>query len=84
MGRSTGSQDATYRRSGSSSWLHASYVYSGTTETVDGLNCDTSYYFRVRARGDGSPYSTSYGEASSSVSETTDGCPLDSGQPHRR
>ena len=63
-----------YRRSGSSSWLHASYVYSGTTETVDGLDCDTSYYFRVRARGDGSPYSTSYGDASSSVSETTDGC----------
>ena len=65
-----------YRRSGSISWLHASYVWSGTSKTVDGLDCDTGYYFRVRARGDGSPYSLTYGDASSSVSETTDGCPL--------
>ena len=73
-----------YRRSGSISWLHASYVWSGTSKTVDGLDCDTGYYFRVRARGDGSPYSLTYGDASSSVSETTDGCPLPTAPPSHR
>ena len=63
-----------YRRSGSISWLHAGYVYSSTSDTVDGLDCNTSYYFQVRARGDGSPYSYTYGNPSSSVSETTDAC----------
>ena len=41
---------------------------------MDGLDCNTSYYFQVRARGDGSPYSYTYGNPSSSVSETTDAC----------
>ena len=63
-----------YKRSSSSNWLHADYVFSGTTETIDELDCDTGYDFRVRARGDGSPYSYLYGDASDSVSETTDGC----------
>ena len=63
-----------YRRSSSISWLHAGYVYSSTSDTVDGLDCDTSYDFRVRARGDGSPYPTTYGNPSSSVSETTSTC----------
>ena len=65
-----------YRRSSSISWLHAGYVYSSTSDTVDGLDCNTGYDFRVRARGDGSPYSTTYGNPSSSVSETTDACPV--------
>ena len=76
-----GAYKVEYRRSSSSSWLHAGYVYSGTTETVDGLDCNTSYYFRVRARGDGSPYSFTYGTPSSSVFETTDGCPLPTAPP---
>ena len=63
-----------YRRSSSISWLHAGYVYSSTSDTVDGLDCDTGYDFRVRARGDGSPYPTTYGNPSSSVSETTSTC----------
>ena len=70
-----GAYKVEYRKGSSSSWLHADYVYSGTTETVDGLDCNTSYDFRVRARGDGSPYSYTYGDPSSSVSETTDACP---------
>ena len=69
-----GAYKVEYRRSGSISWLHAGYVYSSTSDTVDGLDCNTSYYFRVRARGDGSPYSYTYGNPSSSVSETTDAC----------
>ena len=63
-----------YRRSSSISWLHAGYVWSGSSDTVDGLDCNTSYDFRVRARGDGSPYPTTYGNPSSSVSETTSTC----------
>ena len=70
-----GAYKVEYRRSGSISWLHAGYVYSSTSDTVDGLDCNTSYYFQVRARGDGSPYSYTYGNPSSSVSETTDACP---------
>ena len=69
-----GAYKVEYRRSGSISWLHAGYVYSSTSDTVDGLDCDTSYDFRVRARGDGSPYPTTYGNPSSSVSETTSTC----------
>ena len=69
-----GAYKVEYRRSGSISWLHAGYVYSNTSDTVDGLDCNTSYYFQVRARGDGSPYSYTYGNPSSSVSETTDAC----------
>ncbi len=71
-----GAYKVEYRRSGSISWLHAGYVYSSTSDTVDGLDCNTSYYFQVRARGDGSPYSYTYGNPSSSVSETTDACPV--------
>ena len=70
-----GAYKVEYRRSSSISWLHAGYVYSSTSDTVDGLDCDTSYDFRVRARGDGSPYPTTYGNPSSSVSETTSTCP---------
>ena len=50
-----GAYKVEYRRSGSISWLHAGYVWSGSSDTVDGLDCNTSYYFQVRARGDGSP-----------------------------
>ena len=39
-----------------------------------GLECSTTYYFRVSARGDGSPYSTTFGSASSSVSRATSAC----------
>ncbi len=48
---------------------------SSASDTVGGLNCNTTYYFRVRARGDGSPYSTTFGAASGDVSETTSTCP---------
>ena len=59
-----------YRRSSSSSWLHAGYT-SGTSRTVSGLDPNTAYDFQVRARGDGSPYSYTYGSPSTSVPRTT-------------
>ena len=76
-----GAYKVEYRRSSSISWLHAGYVYSSTSNTVDGLDCDTSYDFQVRARGDGSPYSYTYGNPSSGVSETTDACPVPAPPP---
>ena len=45
-----------------------------TSGTATGLDCGTTYYFRVSARGDGSPYSTTFGSASSSVSRATSAC----------
>ena len=39
-----------YRRSSSSSWLHAGYTF-GTSRTVSGLDPNTPYEFQVRARG---------------------------------
>lgn len=41
---------------------------------VTSLTCNTTYYFRVSARGDGHPYSTDFGSASSSVSRATSAC----------
>ena len=63
-----------YRKSSSSIWLVRAYTYSASY-TASNLDCDTEYYFRVRARGDGDPYSTTYSSASSSVSRTTSDCP---------
>ena len=64
-----------YRKRSSSIWLHHGYVYSGTSRTVTGLDCNTSYSFRVKARGDGNPYSLIYGSPSNIVSRTTSVCP---------
>ena len=46
-----GAYKVEYRRSGSISWLHAGYVYSNTSDTVDGLDCNTSYYFQGPSAG---------------------------------
>ena len=57
-------------------WTDISDTISGTTRTVSGLECNTLYYFKVRARGDGNPYSTTFGQQSSGdVSRRTTECP---------
>ena len=63
-----------YRKSGSSRWLVAGYASSGTSYKVSRLVCNTTYYFQVRARGDGSPYSYTYGTPSTSLSKKTGPC----------
>ena len=63
-----------YRRSGSVNWLRAGYAYSGTSYMVNRLDCNTRYDFQALARGDGSTYSLTYVDPSSSVSETTAAC----------
>ena len=58
------------RLSGSTNWVHQGYrFHTDTTYTANGAECGT--HFRVRTRGDGHPYSTTYGGGSSSV---TRGC----------
>ena len=63
-----------YRESGGTNWTHGNYTGSNTSGTVFSLTCDTEYEFRVRARGDGDPYSTTYGSGSTAVSKTTSEC----------
>ena len=66
-----------YRESSTSGWLHGGYVSFGTSYTIGDLECETTYYFRVRARGDGDPYSSSYyGDPSSIVERETSLCVL--------
>ena len=60
------------RVSGSAQWTYSGYVYSGTSHTATGLGQGTTYYFRVKTRGDGFPYSIIYGDPSSSVPGITD------------
>ena len=51
-----GAYKVEYRRSTfASSWFQLADGWSGSSDTVDGLDCNTSDYFQVRARGDGEP-----------------------------
>ena len=61
--------------SGTSGWTTVSSIISTTSHTANSLICNTTYYFRVSARGDGSPYSTTFGTPSSNESGTTSTCP---------
>ena len=64
-----------YKRPSSTDYLVDGYV-NGTSHTVDNLTCNTTYEFRVAARGDGDPYSYTYGKASEVLTHTTAACPL--------
>ena len=54
---------------------------TSTSHTAAGLTCGLTYYFRVSARGDGSPYSTTFGTATSPVSRATDTCTVTAPAP---
>ena len=60
--------------SSSGPWTDVGTETGDTSGTATGLDCGTTYHFRVSARGDGSPYSTTFGSASSSVSQATSAC----------
>ena len=66
------------RRASSTYWESAHSgisEISGSPYTTTGLDCDTDYYFRVRARGDGYPYTLRFGEPSVEEGpEDTDDC----------
>lgn len=59
-----------YRRGTTGTWTTEPETAS-LSDTVSRLDPNTSYSFRVRARGDGSPYSTTFGNPSGSTSGTT-------------
>ncbi|MCY3505352.1 MAG: fibronectin type III domain-containing protein [Chloroflexi bacterium] len=56
-------------------WGVVTSSVAGTTYQATGLECNTRYFFRVSTRGDRSPYSTTFGDPTSSVNVTTDPCP---------
>ena len=60
--------------SSSGPWTDVGSETGDTSRTATGLDCGTTYYFTVSARGDGTPYSTTFGSASSSVSRATSAC----------
>lgn len=55
-------------------WFTVASGITGTSYTVSGLYCGTTYKFRVSGRGDGVLYSTSYG-STTSTSGSTHACP---------
>ena len=66
-----------YGTSSSGPWADAFYDVGVLRWTARALVCGTTYYFRAKARGNGSTYSTDYGPHSTgSVSETTRACPI--------
>ena len=64
-----------YRRVGYS-WSTYGSSLSGTSRTVSGLDCETSYDFRVASYGDGDDYAAEWGEPSGYYRVTTSSCLL--------
>ena len=62
------------RRKSGGSWSTIRTDVSGREVTVSGLICGTRYGFRVSTKGDGDPYSTAYGTASSERTGDTSAC----------
>ena len=55
-------------------WRSDSDTITGTTHTVAGLECVTSYDVRVRAYGNGTTYAAAWGAPSAALSATTGVC----------
>ena len=71
----------TYRieqqKHGETSWTSVDYVSPPATSLiVDDLTCETRYYYRIGARGDGTSYETGYGSTSESGGIDTQDCPV--------
>ena len=64
-----------YRASGATAWTVADDTRTGTTHTVDGLTCGTTYAFRVSAYGDGTTHAAAWGAPATAVTATTSACP---------
>ena len=70
-----------YRQGSSGSWSVSSDALTSPGHSVTGLNCGQSYQFRVSAYGDGTTYSASWSDPSSTVSESTSVCDTELGNP---
>ena len=63
-----------YRLRSSGDWVVDDDMLTGTTHTVDGLNCESEYQFRVSAYGNGTVHAAAWSDPSDSVSMTTGEC----------
>ena len=64
-----------YRADGDSEWsTDSSFLYS-TSRTVENLECETDYDFRVSVLGDGTTYAYEWSDPSTPVPRTTRDCP---------
>ena len=71
-----------YRQGSSGNWTTYKNDITGTSPTVDGLQCDTGCQFRVRAYGDGVTYLADWGAWSSASNEVrTSTCPTPTPTP---
>ena len=62
---------AEYHSATATEWTVDDDMISGTTHTVDELECETTYRFRVRAYGSGVTYAAAWSEPSDMVTATT-------------
>ena len=65
---------AEYHSATATEWTVDDDMISGTTHTVDELECETTYRFRVRAYGSGVTYAAAWSEPSDMVTATTGEC----------
>ena len=64
-----------YRAGSDTQWLVDDDTLGGSSHTVDGLQCDTSYQFRITAFGDGAAYGAYWGSSSQTLTASTATCP---------
>ena len=70
----TGTYRVEYKRALAYHWTVDDDTLTGTTHTVDGLNCKGEYRFRVSAYGDGTTYAAAWSDPSVVVSVKTGAC----------
>ena len=63
-----------YREGDSGDWTLASDTVTGTTHTVEGLQCGREHQFRVGAYGSGTLYATAWSEPSAPLKASTAAC----------
>ena len=63
-----------YRTGDPAAWTVDSEAITGTTHTVDELQCETSYELRVSAYGSGTTYAMAWGEPSAVLTTDTGAC----------
>ena len=73
-GTNTSTYRVAYRESGPGYWTVDDETVTGTSHTVDGLQCETAYQFRLSAYGSGTGYGAEWSDPSSSVPATTGTC----------
>ena len=63
-----------YRPEGPGSWTVDDDTLTGTSHTVDGLNCESAYQFLVGAYGSGTTYAAAWSDPSAPFTTSTGAC----------